>query len=426
MNIWEELRDEALEERYFRVKHPSGLEIQVLPKEGYSTSYALFSAKYGSIDTAIPLEGGGFAGLPEGTAHFLEHKLFESEDLDAFARFAKTGASANAYTSFQNTSYLFSCAERFEENLEILLDFVQSPYFTQATVEKEQGIIGQEIRMYQDEPGWECFFRLLRALYASHPVRIDIAGTEGSIAEITAELLHKCYRAFYNLNNMILTVAGNVTPETVLAIAERTLKPAQGAPVQRRRMPDPEPPPETVTRRAMAVATPRFLLGFKETPAAPELSLEESLASDIVLDALAGECSPLYEELLRDGLINGGFSAECFCGFDFTANILGGESAKPEQAAKRVGAALLEAAETGLEPAAFERARKKAYGRLVMDFNDIDGIAGRMTAAYFDGRGLFDAAKALRELTLEETNARLKRMFRQGWSALSIIEPIAQ
>ncbi|MDR1927481.1 MAG: insulinase family protein [Oscillospiraceae bacterium] len=423
--IWEELRDAALEEGYFRCKHPSGLEIQVLTKPGYSTSYALFSAKYGSIDTAI-LSHGGARELPEGTAHFLEHKLFESEDLDAFARFAQTGASANAFTSFERTAYLFSCAAHFDKNLAILLDFVQSPYFTQATVEKEQGIIGQEIRMYQDNPGWEVMFRLLRLLYRRHPVRVDIAGTEESISEITAELLHECYRNFYNLHNMVLCVAGDVAKEAVLQAANALLKPTGGEPAKRRRMPDPEAPAQTYTERRMPVAVPRFMLGWKEALEQPELSEEETVLADLILDALTGECSALYEQLLGQGLINTGFDCEFFSGYDYACSLFGGESKQPKQAAALVEQTLLEASAKGLDAEDFECARKKAYGRLVMEYNDIEDLALRMTDAYFAGNDLFARARALRDVTLEQANGRLRRMFRPGWTALSVILPLEE
>ncbi|MCL2531378.1 MAG: insulinase family protein, partial [Oscillospiraceae bacterium] len=235
---WEKITDSILDETYYRAQHPAGPEIQVCPKLGYTSAYAMFSTKYGSIDTAI-VKGDSVIQLPEGTAHFLEHKLFEGDDgEDAFTRFSQTGASPNAYTSFDQTCYLFSCATEFRKNFEILLDFVQAPYFTEETVQKEQGIIGQEIRMCNDSPGRNVFFGLMKALFPTHPVHIEVAGTETSIAEITAELLHDCYRHFYNLHNMVITVAGNVTLEEVAAICDEQLKPCDGSPAVRPRMAD--------------------------------------------------------------------------------------------------------------------------------------------------------------------------------------------
>ena len=191
-----EIKSVALAERYYKVKHDSGLTIYVYPKEGYSSTYAIFGTKYGSINNCFKVDNGETVSVPDGIAHYLEHKLFESEDGDAFSRYAKTGANANAYTSFDKTCYLFSCTDNFEESLEILLDFVQSPYFTKETVAKEQGIIGQEIKMYDDSPSWRVMFNMLMNMYKTHPVRIDIAGTVESIAKITPEYLYTCYNTY--------------------------------------------------------------------------------------------------------------------------------------------------------------------------------------------------------------------------------------
>ncbi len=262
-----------LREFYYEIDHPSGLKILVYPKEKYTSTYAMFGTHYGSIDTDFRLSGETeFTSVPEGIAHFLEHKLFESEDLDAFERYAKTGASANAYTSFDKTCYLFSCTDNFTDSLEILLDFVTHPYFTEATVQKEQGIIGQEIQMCRDEAGWESLFLLLRAMYRNCPVRIDIAGTVESISHITADLLYKCYNTFYNLSNMVLCVAGNVTPEAVLEVADRILKPATPVNIERKFHEEPRAVKEEYAEETLAVASPIFSLGFKETIASPERS----------------------------------------------------------------------------------------------------------------------------------------------------------
>ena len=252
-----EIHSTLLDDSYYRIDHPSGLTILVMPKAGYSSAYALFGTKYGSIDTRFKRsDEADFTEVPEGIAHFLEHKLFESEDLDAFARYAKTGASANAYTSFERTCYLFSCAGDFKASLEILLDFVQSPYFTEQTVQKEQGIIGQEIRMYQDEPNWQVMFNCLRALYKVHPVRIDIAGTIDSISHITADLLYRCYHTFYNLHNMALAVAGNVTVDEVLEVADRLLKPADELSIERNFPNEPAEPVQPYIEETLDVGAP--------------------------------------------------------------------------------------------------------------------------------------------------------------------------
>ena len=212
---------------YYKGRHPSGLDIYLYPKENGRSTRAVFGTKYGSIDNCFQRSDEASAEtFPEGIAHYLEHKLFESEDGDAFARYAETGANANAFTGFESTCYVFSCTDRLYDSLRILLDFVQSPYFTEETVAKEQGIIGQEIKMYEDLPGWRVFFNYLQAMYHSHPVRKDAAGTIESIAEITPEHLYRCYNTFYNLNNMALVLSGKFDVDKVITVCDEMLKPS--------------------------------------------------------------------------------------------------------------------------------------------------------------------------------------------------------
>lgn len=419
-----EVKSERLGESYFEIDHPSGLKILVYPKKNYAATYAVFGTRYGSIDTEFRLNGEEkFTCVPEGIAHFLEHKLFESEDLDAFERYAKTGASANAYTSFDKTCYLFSCTGKFQESLEILLDFVTHPYFTEKTVQKEQGIIGQEIQMCRDEAGWEALFSLLRAMYKTHPVRIDIAGTVESIAEITPELLYKCYETFYNFSNMVLCVAGNVTLDEVLSVADRLLKPQKPIAIERKFHREPREVAESYTEETLSVAFPIFSLGFKEAVETPERSLREILISDIILEAVAGKTSAFYSELLEAGLINTSFESEYFCGYGYAAWIFTGESPDGREVQKRITARIRALQESGISEADFERIRKKLYGRSIMQFNDIDGIANAMVSAYFCKEGLFDETEILQSLTLDEVNARLRTALQTDCASLSVIKP---
>lgn len=299
----------VLGEGYYSVEHKSGLRIYVYPKAEYTSAYAVFGTKYGSIDTRFKRsDHTHFTEIPAGTAHFLEHKLFESEELDAFQRYAKTGANANAYTSFDRTCYLFSCTGNFEENFRILLDFVRHPYFTEETVRKEQGIIGQEIDMYKDSPEWECLFNLLDAMYVNHPVKIDIAGTKQSIAQITAEMLFSCYETFYNLSNMALAVAGNISLDDVLSVADELLEADEDVTVERAFLDEPEHILKDYTEEKLAVGTPVFAFGYKETHPQNKVTVREEIAMSIILDVLAGQMSDLYKELLDSGLINNTFA----------------------------------------------------------------------------------------------------------------------
>lgn len=422
MNKIREIKNELLNDSYFEIDHKSGFKIFVYPKENYSSAYAVFGTKYGSIDTCFRVEGNEeFTTVPEGIAHFLEHKLFESEELDAFARYAKTGASANAYTSFDKTCYLFQCSGNFEKSLEILLDFVSNPYFTEQTVQKEQGIIGQEIKMYQDEPGWESLFALLRAMYHNHPVRIDIAGTVESISHITAELLYECYETFYNPANMVLAVVGNVTVDQVLEIADRMLKPKDSKKIERKFQIEPETVVEDTIVRNLAVSMPIFAIGYKEKIDTPNRTLKETLESNILLDIIGGKTSGLYEEMLTDGLINTTFDIEYFEGFGYSAHIFNGESTEPEKVRERINKEIEKMKKQGVDKATFDRIKKKHYGGFIMNFNDIDSLANALIGGYFNGDGLYDQLEVLESITLEDINNRLNAINIEN-SSMSIIK----
>ena len=422
MNI-KEVRNELLNEKYYDIDHPSGLKILVMPKENYSSTYAIFATKYGSIDTMIQMSDGSFKEIPEGTAHFLEHKLFESEDLDAFERFAKTGASANAYTSFERTGYLFSCSANFKKNLEILLDFVQNPYFTQATVEKEQGIIGQEIDMYKDAPDWEVMFNCLRTMYHNLPVRIDIAGTQESIAQITAKTLYGCYDNFYNLHNMVLAVAGNADVNEIVEVADKVLKPVEGKMAQRKVIDEPEEVIDSYIEEKLSVATPQFMFGFKESWDTPERTTKEEISMEILLDMISGQSSELYKRLFDGKLINNSFGFEYFTGFGYSCVLFAGESNDPKKVAEEIVGEIGRFRETGFDETAFERTKKKLYGRMIMGMNDIEGLANNMAVSYFAGEDVFTDFEIFKTVTLDDVNDIFKKTLDENRSVLSVINP---
>lgn len=422
MNI-KEVRNELLNEKYYDIDHPSGLKILVMPKEKYSSTYAIFATKYGSIDTMIQMSDGSFKEIPEGTAHFLEHKLFESEDLDAFERFAKTGASANAYTSFERTGYLFSCSANFKKNLEILLDFVQNPYFTQATVEKEQGIIGQEIDMYKDAPDWEVMFNCLRTMYHNLPVRIDIAGTQESIAQITAKTLYGCYDNFYNLHNMVLAVAGNADVDEIVEVADKVLKPVEGKMAQRKVIDEPEEVIDSYIEEKLSVATPQFMFGFKESWDTPERTTKEEISMEILLDMISGQSSELYKRLFDGKLINNSFGFEYFTGFGYSCVLFAGESNDPKKVAEEIVGEIGKFRETGFDKTAFERTKKKLYGRMIMGMNDIEGLANNMAVSYFAGEDVFTDFEIFKTVTLDDVNDIFKKTLDENRSVLSVINP---
>ena len=390
MNVIREVKSDRVGDRYYEVKHPSGLRIFVYPKEQNNSTYAVFGTRYGSVDTTFKRSDEADAcTVPAGIAHYLEHKLFESEDGDAFARYAKTGANANAYTSFDVTCYLFSCTENVYESLEILLDFVQSPYFTEQTVQKEQGIIGQEIRMYDDDPQWRVMFNLLEALYHKHPVKVDIAGTVESIAQITPELLYRCYHTFYNLNNMVLCVAGNVELNKVLDLCDRMLKPSKPVEIERIFEEEPREVVKTRVEQKLSVVTPLFQLGFKEN-AVSRRTTKELAETEILLELMASDASPLFRRLLDAGLINeSSFGYEYFEGPGYASVIFSGESKDPDRVAEEIRAETERLRRDGIDPEAFQRAKKALYGRNIAALNSVDNIANSMAVFAFAGRELY-------------------------------------
>ena len=422
-NSIREIRNDLLGDAYYEVKHPSGLTILVYPKKDYASTYAVFGTNYGSIDTFLKEKGGEAQALPEGTAHYLEHKLFESEELDAFTRFAETGAAANAYTTFDKTCYLFSCSSNFRENLKILLDFVQHPYFTEETVRKEQGIIGQEIQMYQDSPGWQVLFNLLRCLYHSHPVKIDIAGTVDSISHITADLLYGCYNSFYSLNNMVLAVAGNTTADEVLAVCNECLQTADPVYTERADYGEPADIVKPYIAQEFPVSMPILAMGFKETHGTPVRTLREKIITGLLLDYIAGDTSELYNRLLSEGLINPGFDYEYFAGYGYASVLFEGETKDPQKLADEIKAEIRRVKAEGIDPEAFERLRNMSYGKAIMGYNDVEDLANELVAAQFEGYHLFDEIGIYRSLTAADLEEQLQHQMNEEYCALSVVLP---
>ena len=420
----ETIRNERLGEQYEKITHSSGLTLLLCPMREYAGAYALFGTKYGSIDTCFKTQHDpDFVTVPAGIAHYLEHKLFESEDQDAFERYAKTGASANAYTSFDKTCYLFSCTERFQESLEILLDFVTSPYFTEETVAKEQGIIGQEIRMYDDNPDWQVFFNLLGAMYHRHPVTIDIAGTVESIAQITPELLYRCYNTFYNLNNMALAIAGNFDPEDVLALCDKILKTAPPLELESKEVDEPEGVVEKRCEVELPVSMPLFHIGFKESEIGGPNLAKDYVLRIILLELIAGESSALYSRLYDAGLINSQFGAEVLTLRGLCAYVFEGESKDPDAVYDALLKEIGRFKEDGIDGQSFEQVRKSVYGRYVRNFESTEAVASSMLSNHFLGLSLYDLCDATAAVTLDELCALLKTQFDPERSSISIVKP---
>lgn len=419
------IKSDRLGENYTKVVHDSGLTILMYPMQGFTTTYALFGTNYGSIDTCFKTNADkDFVTIPEGTAHFLEHKLFESEEGDAFSRYATIGASANAFTSFDRTAYLFSCADHWEKALEILLDFVTHPYFTEQTVQKEQGIIGQEIKMYDDSPDWRVLFNLLGALYHNNPVKVDIAGTVESIAQINADMLYRCYRTFYNLNNMVLAIAGNFEPETVLQLADKILKKSPDNGLQAKIAEEPYAVRTHKVEQHMPIATPIFQIGLKAAPSTPDENMKTQVIDELLLDIIAGESSAFYSNLYKQGFINATFSTEAFAGRDYVANLFAGESRDPYRVYDSILNEINRLKTNGIDPERFETCKRALYGRYFGMFARVESVASIMMSCHFAHMDPYELLEIAATVTLEQAQQRLQTAFDTKNSAISVVLPM--
>jgi len=423
------LYDPTLHETLYTATHKSGLSIAIMPKKGYSKSYAIFGTNFGSVDNHFtPAAGSDAITLPDGIAHFLEHKLFEQPDgSNVFESYAKHGANANAYTSFHVTAYLFESTQDIMENIAILLDFVQKPYFTDENVAKEQGIIGQEIGMYDDDPGWRLMMDFLGAMFHEHPVRIDIAGTTQSIGKITKETLYECYHTFYNLSNMCLFIVGDVDPCALCEYIEPRLLQQEKAEGEIKRFYGNEPADvkDRETERKMDVSVPMFMFGFKDSDVGydGEKLLKKDLELSIISELLFGKTGPIYTELYNGGYILGGMEPEITCEKEYGFVAITGESREPEKVREIVLKGLETAKRDGLLTADIERIRRAMTGRYIKLFNSLNGVAHHYMSHVFNGIGLFDLPRVIKTITTEDINNRLRSYFEDERSVLSVVYP---
>ncbi len=405
---------------------PNGLRLFVVPKPGYAKSYAFFATNYGGADRRFQLAG-EWIDTPAGVAHFLEHKMFDMPDGNALGVLSANGASPNAYTSPAMTAYYFESTDGFYENLDTLLRFVSTPYFTPESVQKEQGIIGQEIRMTEDSPDFAVYYELLKCLLAHNPVRDSVAGTVESIAEITDQTLYNCHRIFYNPSNMALCVVGDVDPERVKEAALRILPAEAGERPARDYGPEEaELPMCRRSEKRMEVAMPLFALGgtFRLAERG-EAALRQRLTADLALSCLLGDSSPLFNRLYADGLINNRFDFEADYSGGIGVVVVSGESRDPEAVLRAVGEAVELAAKDGLDAALFERVRRTDYGMRLRALGHFGDLAGDLAEGCFAGFCALDAVEAAAKVTAADAAAFLGGVLRPEKLALSVIRPRA-
>ena len=414
---------ERIGEAVCRETLPNGLRINIVPKRDYAKSYAFFATRYGGMDTRFCLNG-KWLDTPAGIAHYLEHKMFDTKEGNALQELAKNGAEPNAFTSNAITGYYFDSTTQFEENLETLRSFLSVPYFTEESVAKEQGIIGQEIRMIEDNPDWQIYTRMMKALYAASTARTSIAGTVESISHITVETLYDCHKAFYTPSNMVLTVVGNVDPIHVVDIARRVLPREGGPAIPRDYGTEPAQVAEKETKLAMEVSCPQFLTGFKCTPAEDgEGYMRQSLIGDMACDILLGDSSPLYLRLYDQGLINTSFGGayEMMPGVAYL--YAGGDSKDARAVTAEIQKEAIRLVEEGIDEDFYQRVRRASFGSNLRGLNSFENIAVSLSEGYFHGYDPFRFPQVFDTITKDDITAFLRENLTADRAVLSEIVP---
>jgi len=419
--------NELLNEKLFRKNLSNGLEIIILPKPSYVSTHAYFFTQYGSNNNNFVV-GDKTYDMPKGIAHFLEHKIFEDSEKSIFEEFSKNSASVNAYTNFVSTCYLFSCTDNYHKNLGQLLQFVQNPYLTDENVEKEKGIIGQEIRMYDDNPDWRVYFNTLQAMYHDHPVKYDIAGTVESVNKTTKEDLTLCYNSFYVPQNMKVFVTGDVSIEDTIKTVESNLNDQFVNPASPVKTLIPQERNSVFKKKIveeMEVSVPTFYVGYKDIQGdlSSKVLLKNGIVTSLLLDIVFGKTGKIYQELYKDGLINSSFGYEYTFEKGYSHALLGGESKNPEQAYEMITKYLSNYDNDVISGEIVERSKRKMIGRFLNAYNSIEYIGKSYVGYLSRGLDLFDYLEVLQSLNQGDFVQRFKELFRDDNNVLSIVKP---
>lgn len=400
-----------------------GLRVNIIPKRGYVKSFAMLATKFGSNDIEFSKGNGAMKEYPKGIAHFLEHKLFEQEEGNIFDKFAERGASPNAFTNFQLTTYYFTSTEGFEENLKLLVNFVYNPHLTEENVNKEKGIIEQEIRMYDDNPNFRVYYNTLESMYFDHPVQYDIAGTVESIYEITPELLYECYNTFYVPENMVITIVGDVNIEALEKVLEENVPEDRNkADFNVKSYAEKGTVKTKAVSKKMGLSIPNFMIGFKDSPEGAEKEnwVKRKLQMDILCRMLFSRSSSLYEKLYDSGLINESFSYEYTLEKDYCHLLIGGESREPQKVMDEIRNYMKKDNILGAE--AFDRVKKTLTGSFISRFNSIEGLGNFINDYFIRGINPFDYYNYLKAVEEKDIRERLEFINDDTRWVISIVE----
>lgn len=427
MQVIENLK---VKEKLYTEKLENGLTVMIVPKPGIQKKYIIWGTNYGSNDSEFVVPGEeNVTKVPNGVAHFLEHKLFEQENgTNSLDVLTALGVNANAYTTNDHTAYLFECTDNFYEALDELMDYVQHPYFTDENVEKEKGIIGQEIMMYDDYPDWKVYLNAMQAMYHNNPIKIDITGTIETISHIDKEILYKCYNTFYNPSNMALVVSGDFNPEEILEeIKKRLVDKKSSGEIKRIYPEEPEEIVQEKIEQKLEVSQPLYTIGIKESKKNCNTEnkneqVRKCIAVEILLTLLLGRSSKLYQELYKDGIVYSIPSLDYEFGNTYSHILITGQTTKPEELYERFKKEIKKFKEEGINKDDFNRIKKTIYGRYVKEYDDVQDIARMFLADYFKGINSFDYLEEIETINVEYLEQVLKDIFREEKMVLSVVK----
>ena len=421
-----EIENKNIKEKCYMEKLENGLQVIIIPKKEIQKKYIIWATKFGSIDnTFIDSTTGEKVVIPDGVAHFLEHKMFEQKNgVDSLYVLMALGLDANAYTTNDHTAYLFECTDHFYEGLDELMDYVQNPYFTDQNVEKEKGIIGQEIGMYDDDPGWQLYINAMDCLYEKNPIKVDTAGTVETISGINSEMLYKCYNTFYHPSNMVLTVVGDFEPEAILAEIKKRLKDNEARGEITRIYPEEKLEiNKKYAEKEMEVSMPLFMIGFKDNIKDKYNEVvKRHIAIEIILNMLIGKSSNLYNELYKEGYLLSQPDLEYEFGNEYSHALIGGQSKDPQKVYEKIAEKIQEMKNNDINVQEFDRIKKKIYGDYAVEYNNVADIGRMFTSDYIKGINSFEYMDKFEEIDAEYAKQVLKEIFTEDKMIMSVIK----
>ena len=419
------IENSKVKEKLYIEKLENGLTVMIIPKKGIQKKYIIWGTNYGSNDSTFIVPGETeITEVPKGVAHFLEHKMFEQENgKNSLDVLTAIGVNANAYTTNNHTAYLYECTDNFYEALDEFMDYVQHPYFTDENVEKEKGIIGQEIMMYDDYPEWKVYTNALECMYHKHPVKLDIAGTIETISHIDKDILYKCYNTFYNPSNMTMVISGDFEPEKLLEeIKKRLIEKKANGEIKRIYPEEPESIVKEKIEQKMDVSEPLFTIGIKDKVATQKEKVKKHLAIEILLNMLIGKSSDLYQELYKSGVMFSMPGVDYEFSRDYAHILVTGQSKEPEKVYESFKNTIRELKEKGIESEEFKRMKKMLYGSFIKEYDEPGDIARMFLADFFKGINSFEYLEEITTINEQYVEQILNEVFNENKMILSVIK----